>query len=358
MRHVSPNELQNRTQNIINFLNNKGIKKIILLTTIPTKTFANRNIKIKTYNDWIKTLNGKNGITVVDAASNFYTNSNVNTNYYIDDLHPNELGKKAMSEALDLYIAKLLVYEGPIDEPFNASDEPFTLFLMAGTKTINSFLSTYLLSVDEVINLKNTIDVNELYLNHKYLSKLDKRTSYGFVVLHDGGDIPICKDNKDQENCVIKNIILGQWKNSGLSSHYYIGCDGKIFKLISENYIAMHAGCNKDYCVKGMNNVSIGVDLRNCSRYTENKSSYTNAQHNSLNLLLKDMYSRGIIKEIVDETVIAHFEINKNKGDPEAGFNWLIIDGLLEDHRLLRENNKDTPFQKALKKVITDTTYA
>jgi hypothetical protein len=103
---VTPEILENRIQNIINFLNKQGIKKIILLTTIPTTTLTKNNEKMKASNAWIKGLNGINGITVVDASAAFYNNGVVNTNYFPanDGVHPNDAGKTAMSEALDKVI--------------------------------------------------------------------------------------------------------------------------------------------------------------------------------------------------------------------------------------------------------------
>jgi N-acetyl-anhydromuramyl-L-alanine amidase AmpD len=211
-----------------------------------------------------------------------------------------------------------------------------------------------------VNNYTNNIPVNTTYLNNKNLKK-ENRENFGFIVLHDGGDIPGCakKYPEDIENCVVRNIINGSWKNSGLSTHYYIGCSGEIFKLVSEDYIAYHAGCKSSYCVlKGMNNISLGIDLRNCHRYNENKNPYTEEQHNSLNLLLQDLKNRGLITTINDEMVIAHFEVLTYKNDPLPGFNWLDITGLTMDHRLLRDSKQETPFQKALKKNLVNPNLA
>lgn len=337
-----------------------------MLTTIPTTTLPKHNEKMKVSNSWIRNLgNGINDIKVVDTSAAFYNEGIVNTNYFSsnDGVHPNDAGKKAMSEALDKVInnsEELLAYEGDLDEPFIALNEPLNPFLTASTNFSGSYLSKYLIPKNMIHNYTNNIPVNTTYLNNKNLKK-ENRDSFGFVVLHDGGDIPGCKAKfpNDIENCVVRNIINGAWKNSGLSTHYYIGCSGEIFKLVSEEYIAYHAGCSSSYCIlKGMNNISIGIDLRNCHRYTKNSIPYTEAQHDSLNLLLQDLKTRGVVSNLNDETIVGHFEVLKYKNDPLPGFNWLNTTGILVDHRTLRDNSQETPFQIATKKELISSNVA
>lgn len=252
-------------------------------------------------------------------------------------------------------------YEGDLDEPFSALDEPLNPFLTASSNRLNSYLAKYLIPNDRTKNFQNSIEVNTTYLNNKNLIK-EKREFFGFVVLHDGGDIPGCnkKYPENSDDCVVRNIVNGMWKKNELSSHYYIGCSGEIFKLVSEEFSAQHAGCKiEPYCkLKGINNISIGIDLRNCKRYTENNVPYTKEQHVALNILLQDIASRKLLIETNDETVIGHFEILTYKNDPLSGFNWKYIIGLKEDHRELKNNKIKTPFQLALEKTIDDSSLA
>ena len=232
-------------------------------------------------------------------------------------------------------------------------DEPLNPFLIAGSDSA-PYLSKYIIPAN-ALNYTNNIEVNTTFLNHKNLAKKNREV-FGFIVLNDGGNIPMCnsKPPKESEECVIRNIIKGMWKIKEISSHYYIGCDGEIFKLVSEEYIAHHAGCSDKGCVlEGMNNISIGIDLRNCKHYTKDKDKpYSDKQHIALNNLLQDIKSRGLIKEINDETVVGHFEVYRYKGDPVTGFKWKAINGLTVDHKALIKAGKKTPFQLAVKKSI------
>ena len=111
-----------------------------------------------------------------------------------------------------------------------------------------------------------------------------------------------------------------------------------------ENEIAAHAGCNANYCnFKGINSISIGIDLRQCNSSKDGKP-YTKEQHDALNKLLADLKNRNIISEISDTTIVAHFEISKRKNDPLPGFEWLSINGIQKDHREIITKQQKTPF--------------
>ena len=255
---------------------------------------------------------------------------------------------------------KILAYEGIEDNSLYDPNEPLNPFLTASKIAQTSKLAIYLIPKESVTNYTNTITTNSTFYDNKQLFKAKRRrTNFGFAVLHDGGDIPWCvKHSPDNiEECVVRNII-SFWKTKTISSHYYIGCDGTIFKLVPEEYIAAHAGCKSSDCtLKGINNISIGIDLRNCSRY-ETKEPYTTKQYIALNSLLQDLEKRGLVSEIKDETVIGHFEILGYKNDPLPGFKWLTILGIIVDHRTLRTSGKKTPFQIAASTVLSELNVA
>ena len=100
---ISPEELENRISNVISFLKDKGVEKIVVLTTIPTTTLLNHNTKMKVSNAWIKSKSNGSIDIVIDTSSAFYNGDTVNASYFpsSDGVHPNDLGKQVMSKLLD-----------------------------------------------------------------------------------------------------------------------------------------------------------------------------------------------------------------------------------------------------------------
>ncbi len=239
-------------------------------------------------------------------------------------------GNQSKNQSIDLYWTEYLNYLNNESEKclsYSALPKPIT------TK-LGPELSKNLISIDSVMPLQtNYIKVNTKYFDDKRIAKnTTKRAAYGFVVLHDGG-----WEKSTYTDDVAVNNCIHDWDARKTSSHYYIGCSGEIFKLVSEDYGANHAGCKtNDKSCKDIliNTLSIAIDLRHCINF--GGYPYTLKQHESLKKLLKDIKDRGLIKDISDTAVIAHFELAA-KGDPRSGFDWGYIG--LSDHRTLKNNS-------------------
>ncbi len=106
----------------------------------------------------------------------------------------------------------------------------------------------------------------------------------------------------------------------GLSIHYVVDKDGNIIYAMSEDMVAFHAGCKRDkeiFCVEGMNERSIGIEITNSGRSDD---LFTDAQYNTLRQLLPYITNNlGIPFD--NEHIIAHYEITSNKDDPQY-FLW------------------------------------
>ncbi|MEM1577610.1 MAG: peptidoglycan recognition family protein [Candidatus Pacearchaeota archaeon] len=126
---------------------------------------------------------------------------------------------------------------------------------------------------------------------------------------------------------------LQNFKDKGLSSHYIIDKDGKIYYIIDEKYIAYHA---KDY-----NDVSIGIEIVNsgCEEFTPE-------QYNSLKKLVNDI--NGRYKNL---QILGHFEINQHKWDPSPIFNWSEL-GLEEKYKKYSQNQIKYAFEECKKDKI------
>lgn len=95
--------------------------------------------------------------------------------------------------------------------------------------------------------------------------------------------------------------IVKQYEDYGVSTHYLIGREGAIHRLVRENNIAYHAGVSKmPDGRKNVNDFSIGIELVG----TET-SGYTDKQYAALNVLIADIKTRRAIKHIVGHSDIA-----------------------------------------------------
>jgi len=97
------------------------------------------------------------------------------------------------------------------------------------------------------------------------------------------------------------DLVIKQFSRYGVSSHYVIGRDGKIYKLVDEKNVSYHAG--KSELPDGrtaVNTCSIGTELM-----TSFDESPTKEQIDALTLLVKDIQSRYEIKYILRHSDIA-----------------------------------------------------
>ena len=111
------------------------------------------------------------------------------------------------------------------------------------------------------------------------------------------------------------NLVIKQFSHYGVSSHYIIGRDGTIYKLVKENNISFQAGRSSLPDGRtGVNSCSIGIEL-----ITTNDSidAPTEKQIQSLTTLVKDIKSRYNIKY-----VLRHSDIAPDRKTDPWNMNW------------------------------------
>lgn len=135
------------------------------------------------------------------------------------------------------------------------------------------------------------------------------------------------------------------FKDYGVSAHYVIGRSGEIYLFVPENRVAYHAGRGqlKDFPEYNdqLNHYSIGIELLAMGTREEmipvitaekydlvNPSDvgYTEAQYNSLNVLLNDIIARYPHIQKNRSHIVGHDEYSVGtKTDPGRLFNWSKI---------------------------------
>ena len=140
---------------------------------------------------------------------------------------------------------------------------------------------------------------------------------------------------------IIRNIFV----ESGLSIHYIIDRDGKVYCYMPESRAAWHAGVgtygNDEKYTNSMNKYSVGIELvaigseQDMAQYLhpdeykaidESLIGFTDEQYASLTALIKDICQRNKI-EFSRENVIGHDEYNEAKSDPGELFDWERVFG-------------------------------
>jgi N-acetylmuramoyl-L-alanine amidase len=117
------------------------------------------------------------------------------------------------------------------------------------------------------------------------------------------------------------DLVIKQFSTYGVSAHYVIGRDGKIYQLVDEKDNSYHAG--KSSLPDGTTNVnscSIGIEIM--TSYTE---SPTEEQNKALLNLINDIKKRYSIKYVLRHSDIAPVR----KTDP-WNFDWEAFKKRLE----------------------------
>lgn len=115
-----------------------------------------------------------------------------------------------------------------------------------------------------------------------------------------------------------------------VSAHYLITNDAapRIYRLVSEDKTAWHAGESRWFDQPSLNSLSIGIELVNGGRYDEPSGStrwapYSATQISALSLLLKDLITRH---NISPENIVGHSDIApQRKTDPGPLFPWKTL---------------------------------
>ena len=114
-------------------------------------------------------------------------------------------------------------------------------------------------------------------------------------------------------------------KQRDLSVHYMIDKNGVIYYMVDEERLAYHAS--------GWNDVSIGIEIINLGC---KEDEYTDAQYESIKMLINDIATRWPSISFDNEHVIGHFQATESgKWDPSPNFNWTKIG--LQNHATLAD---------------------
>lgn len=102
---------------------------------------------------------------------------------------------------------------------------------------------------------------------------------------------------------------------AGVSSHYVVGADGQVYRLVPEDKRSWHAGKSFWDGHSDLNTTSVGIEIDN-----DGSSPYPDVQMQALNALSQQIIKRHNIKAAY---VIGHSDIAPDrKQDPGAHFDW------------------------------------
>ena len=109
---------------------------------------------------------------------------------------------------------------------------------------------------------------------------------------------------------------------SKVSSHYLINRKGNIIQMVSEKYVAWHAGKSQWKNYINLNNSSIGIELVNRG-HEFGYQSFSFKQIKSLKLLLVKLVKKYKIKK---NCILGHSDIAPlRKKDPGEKFPWQLL---------------------------------
>jgi len=109
--------------------------------------------------------------------------------------------------------------------------------------------------------------------------------------------------------------------NLGLSTHYIIGQNGKIYELVSPKKTAYHAGLSHwlNHPGKSLNDCSIGIELESPS-LGQNPADYNKKLMSALRWLLRKLTTTYHLRP---ENILGHSDIAPTrKPDPGVAFPW------------------------------------
>jgi len=109
-------------------------------------------------------------------------------------------------------------------------------------------------------------------------------------------------------------------KEAGVSSHYLIDLQGKIYQLVPEEKIAFHAGVSYWQGREALNRYSIGIELVDTDDSGQRIDVFPEAQMTALIELIKNINKRYSIDP---HNIVAHSDIAPDrKDDPGEMFSW------------------------------------
>ena len=128
--------------------------------------------------------------------------------------------------------------------------------------------------------------------------------------------------------------------NSKVSCHYFVKKSGDLVLMVSEKYIAWHAGKSNwgRYC--SLNKYSIGIEIQNPG-HNNNYSNFSSNQIKTVIKLCKFLKRKYKIKR---QNFVGHSDISyERKQDPGEKFPWKL---LAQNHISIWYNIKDKELKK------------
>ena len=128
--------------------------------------------------------------------------------------------------------------------------------------------------------------------------------------------------------------------NSKVSCHYFVKKSGDLVLMVSEKYIAWHAGKSNwgRYC--SLNKYSIGIEIQNPG-HNNNYSNFSSNQIKTVIKLCKFLKRKYKIKS---QNFVGHSDISyERKQDPGEKFPWKL---LAQNHISIWYNIKDKELKK------------
>ena len=149
--------------------------------------------------------------------------------------------------------------------------------------------------------------LSNLYSPNFNLKKRSKN-SIKFIIIHYTG--------MKKEASAIKKLIDHK---SSVSCHYFVKNNGKILRMVPDNFDAWHAGESNWKNFTSLNTSSIGIEINNPG-HQHGYKSFSNYQIKSLIYLLKKLKKKFKIKK---ENILGHSDIAPfRKKDPGEKFPW------------------------------------
>tara|TARA_Y100000590_G_scaffold312231_1_gene352843 strand:- start:66 stop:791 length:726 start_codon:yes stop_codon:yes gene_type:complete len=111
-------------------------------------------------------------------------------------------------------------------------------------------------------------------------------------------------------------------KRSKVSSHFVIGLEGKVLRLVKDSYVAWHAGKSCWGKYRNLNKNSIGIELVNKGH----RFGYTNFKKKQLFSLIE--ICKHLIRKyrIINKNIVGHSDIAPlRKIDPGEKFPWELL---------------------------------
>ena len=148
----------------------------------------------------------------------------------------------------------------------------------------------------------------------EFFEKKDEDRKIDFLVLHHVG-------------ATSAEHAIEQFKEYGVSAHFLINEDGKVFELVDENDVAYHAGISFWKGFEGLNKNSIGIEFMNVAPFEKKFEKIQLQTGLKLCQYLMQKY------QIKPENVIGHSDIGyfketgflDRKQDPSHLFDWRFL---------------------------------